>query len=232
MTERPERIRADHQPGNGKLRTKPRKRAEQGEAGEGLRPGGPLSHPQRQKRRAREACRARQLGIHGGAVREQRGREPAHKRGADRPRIRRYPQSEKVRQGARQRSDRRKEHLDRLGAADRERRGDQYRQADAVRLVERAVHRPPVAVEHVGIEGVVGAQAELVLHIEIAVVDERLRREQVVGLVAAVVRAAEGVKPERGHVRGEQDQPDERGAPLHAAPRPHVVVQGSISTSA
>jgi len=77
-----------------------------------------------------------------------------------------------------------------------------------VRLVQPALGLAAVAVELVRVEVGVAARRELVQHVDVAVVDERVRREQVVRLVAAVVGAPEGIEPERGGVDAEQEQPE------------------------
>ena len=72
-----------------------------------------------------------------------------------------------------------------------------------------------VRVERVGIERAVRARAVLVQEIDVPVVDQRLRREQVVRLVARVVGTIEGVEPDRRCVGAEKDEPDSGGTPPH-----------------
>jgi hypothetical protein len=64
----------------------------------------------------------------------------------------------------------------------------------------------------VGVELGVGALPVLVAHVHVAVVDDRVGREQVVRLVARVVGAGERVEPERGGVDAEEQQPEGKGA--------------------
>jgi hypothetical protein len=77
-----------------------------------------------------------------------------------------------------------------------------------VRLVQAPLRLAAVPVELVRIELVVGALAVLVEHVHVAVVDQRLRRQEVVRLVAPVVGLGERVEPERGGVDAEQQQPE------------------------
>jgi hypothetical protein len=81
-----------------------------------------------------------------------------------------------------------------------------------VRLGEAAIQRLAVHVERVGVEVRVLARLEVVEHVEVAVARERLRSEQVVGLVARVIGPAERVEAERGGIRGEQRQPEQSAA--------------------
>ena len=77
-----------------------------------------------------------------------------------------------------------------------------------MRLVCVALGQLPVAIEEVRIELAPLARGALVSHVEVPVVDQRLRRQQVVRLVAAVVRAVEGVEPERRGVDADEDEPE------------------------
>jgi hypothetical protein len=93
---------------------------------------------------------------------------------------------------------------------------DQRGEARAVGLVQPAVGLwHPVPVERVGVELAIGARAVLVGHVEVAVRDERVRGEQVVGFVAGVVRAAEGVQADGRRVCGEEDGEHRRRAAVH-----------------
>src|SRR6185312_5997134 len=111
-----------------------------------------------------------------------------------------------------QRGDRGEEQLHAAGAADRVRGRDQQREAHAVRLVQPPVGGTPVRPELVRIELGVGAMPVLVADVDVAVVDDRVRREQVVRLVASVVGAGERVEPDRGGVDAEEQQPEGEGA--------------------
>jgi len=71
----------------------------------------------------------------------------------------------------------------------------------------------------VGIELGVGAARVLVAHVYVAVLDDRLRRQEVVRLVAGVIRPAERRQPERRGVDAEEEQPEGEGA-THRAPHP------------
>jgi hypothetical protein len=75
-----------------------------------------------------------------------------------------------------------------------------------------------VGLEHVEVEVGVFARPELGAHVDVAVLDERPGGEQVMRLVAGVVRATEGVEPERGRVGGEQREPQRERA-SHALDR-------------
>jgi hypothetical protein len=81
-----------------------------------------------------------------------------------------------------------------------------------VRLVEPAIRLAPVRAQRVGVEARVGALPVLVEHVHVAVVDDRVRREEVVRLVTAVVRPRERVEPQGGRVDAEQQQPEGEGA--------------------
>jgi len=83
---------------------------------------------------------------------------------------------------------------------------DEEREADAVGLVQAALGGHAVLVELVGVEGGVGLGHVLVGHVHVAVALERLGREEVVGLVAAVVGVAEGVEAEGRGVDAEEEQ--------------------------
>jgi hypothetical protein len=81
-----------------------------------------------------------------------------------------------------------------------------------VRLVQPPLGGPAVATKLVRIEVGVGALGVLVPHVHVAVLDDRLGGQQVVGLVAAVVRGAEGAQAKGGRVGGEEQQPEGEGA--------------------
>jgi hypothetical protein len=101
-----------------------------------------------------------------------------------------------------------------VGLAERIRRKDQQRKADPVRLVQPAVGLAPVPVEPVGVEIRKLASGVLIADVDVRVPGERLGRQQVVGLVTAVLGGAESAQPERGRVGGEQ-QRKEGGGPAH-----------------
>jgi len=89
-----------------------------------------------------------------------------------------------------------------------------------VDLVQEALGLAAVLVEGVGVVGLVRAGRVLVLQVDVVVLDDRLGGQQVVGLVARVLRAAEGVEPDRRGVDGEQQQSECDGAahpPHHAS---------------
>jgi hypothetical protein len=79
-----------------------------------------------------------------------------------------------------------------------------------VRFVEAPLRLLAVLVQVVRVEIVVGATCVLVVDVDVAVGDERLRREQIMGLVAGVVGVAEGVEPEGRGVNAEEEKPDGR----------------------
>jgi hypothetical protein len=82
-----------------------------------------------------------------------------------------------------------------------------------VGLVQPPLGLLAVPIELVGIEVLVGACGVLVPDVDVAIVEERLGREQVMGLIAAVVGVPEGVEADRGRVDPEQEQPEGEGAP-------------------
>ena len=212
MPERPHRHRADHHARRHELRTEPRERAEQRKARERVRSCHPLPQAQRQQRRPGERRTRGELGIDGAAIGQERWAEPDGKRGAERPGVGHAAQREPVRQRHRQGGDGSQEELRCLRAPDRVCGRDQQREADAVRLVQPALGRAAVAAQRVRIEVGVRTVGVLVEHVDVAVLDDRLRGQQVVGLVAAVVRGPEGAQAERGRVGGEQQQPEGEGA--------------------
>ena len=210
--ERPHRHGADHHARGHELRAEPRQRAEQRKAGERVRPRHPLPEAQRQQRGARERRTRRELRIDGAAVCQERRAEPDGDGSAQRPRVGCHSQREPVRQRPRKRRDRREEELDGLRATDRVRGRDEQRKPDAVRLVQPALGRPAVATKLVRIEVGVRALRVLVPHVHIAVLDDRLGGQQIVRLIAAVVRGPEGAQAQRGGVGGEEQQPEGEGA--------------------
>src|SRR3954451_21695257 len=74
-------------------------------------------------------------------------------------------------------------------------------------------------VELAWIERVVRTRAVLVGEVDVAVLDDGLRGEQVVRLVSPVVRRAERVQADRAGVDGEQDEPEDRAPAGRSAPR-------------
>ena len=121
---------------------------------------------------------------------------------------RRPRKREPVREHDRERGESGQEELDRLRAAERERGRDESGEPRAVRLVRAAPRQPAVAVERVGVELVPRPLGALVAHVEVAVARERLGRQQVVRLVAGVVRRGERVQPEGGGVGAEEHEPE------------------------
>ena len=209
---------ADREPGERELGAQPRQRPEQRKADEGHAPRRPGVEPQREERGGGEHRAGGQLRVDRRPVGKKRRRQ-THRRGRpDRPRVGHHAQRETVGQRHPQRGQGRQEQLDGLGAADRVRRRDQHRKADPVRLVQPPVCELAVPVERVRIELGVGACRVLVEQVDVAVVDDRLRAQQVVRLVPAVVGRVEGVQPERGGVGGEQQQPEGGGAAHGAGP--------------
>jgi hypothetical protein len=202
------RQRADHHPRRHELRAQPRQRAEQREAGEGVHARHPLAQPQRQQRRTRQRGARRRLRVHRAAVCEERRAESHGQRRAECPWIGHHPQREPVREHHREGGDGREEQLHGPGAADRVRGSYQQRKSDPVRLVQPAPGPAAVPPQLIRIEVGVRPRRVLVEHVHVPVVHDRLGREQVVRLVAAVVRPAEGVQPERGRIGGEQHQPE------------------------
>jgi hypothetical protein len=206
------RDQADQRARRHELRAQPRKGTEQREAQERLRAHDALAKPQREQRRPGQ-CRARgQLRVDGAPIGHERWAEPDTQRRAECPRVRCHTQREPVRQRHRQRRDRGEEQLDGLRAADGVGGRDQERKADPVRLVPPTLGLAAMRVQLVGVEAGVGALGVLVAHVHVAVVDDRLRRQQVVRLVAPVVGGTEGVQADGGRVDAEQQQPEGKGA--------------------
>jgi hypothetical protein len=81
-----------------------------------------------------------------------------------------------------------------------------------MRLVQPPLGPVPVGAQVVRIEVGVRPPRVLVEDIHVPVLDDRLSGEQVVGLVAGVVRVPEGAQAERGRVDPEEQQPEGEGA--------------------
>jgi hypothetical protein len=81
-----------------------------------------------------------------------------------------------------------------------------------MRLVQPALGPPALAVQLVRIEVGVRALLVLVEDVHVAVLDDRLRGQQVVRLVARVVGVPEGREPESCCVDAEEEQPEGEGA--------------------
>jgi len=204
---------ADHEPGRRELRPEPGQSPEQRRASEPRGPRWrPLREPQRQQRRPGQGGARRELRIDGRAVCEQRRRHADRERREQRPPIRDKPAREQVGQRATHGRDHRQEELHRDRPPEHERRRDQGREAGAVRLVQSPVARGAVHVEVVGVEAGVLARGVVVEHVEVAVLDQRARGQQVVGLVAAVVGRTEGVEAQRRRVERQQRDEDRDGA--------------------
>ena len=210
---------ADHESGRHELRPKPRQDAEQREAAERLTRAWARAEPQREQGGPRQAGGGAELRVDGGPIGDEGGRQPDRERRAEGPRVGRDSHRQPVAEGHRQRRHRCQEELDTVRAADGEGGSNECREADAVRLVEPPVGCLAVLVERVGVEARVGARRVLVGHVDVAVLHERLRREQVVRLVAGVVGVSEGMKPEGGRVGSEQQQ-EEGGGPSHRGQQP------------
>jgi len=209
----------DHDAAGHELRPEPRERPEEKEAQGGLPERHAHVQPHGEQRRPRERGRRGELRVHRGGVRQERRAQTDRNSRGHRPRIGRHAQRQPVRQRDRQCGDGGQKQLDGLRASERERGGDQQREAQTVRLVQPSIGLPPVRPQLVRIELPVRPLGVLVAHVDVAVVDERLRGQQVVRLVAAVIRAAERVQPERRGVDAEQQQPEREGA-THRAPHP------------
>jgi hypothetical protein len=91
-----------------------------------------------------------------------------------------------------------------------------------VGLVQPALSNLALPVQRIGVEAGVAAAAVVIADVDVAVLDERPRRQQVVRLIARVVGAAERVQAERGGVGAEQDQEEGYGQPHRA--------QGTLGT--
>ena len=204
--------RADHHARRHEFRAEPRQCAEQREAQERIKANGALVQAQGQQRRRRQSRARGELRVDGAAVRQERRAEPDRDGGTERPGVGRHAQRKPVRQRHRERSDRGDEQLHALRATDRICGADQKRKAEPVWLVQPSLGPAPLAPERVWIEVGIGALGVLVAHIHVAVLDDRPGGEQIVRLVAAVLRAAERVQAQRRRVGGEQEQPEGEGA--------------------
>jgi hypothetical protein len=207
------RDHADHQARQDELGAEPGEGPEQGEAAEGGAPARPSVEPDGEQRGAGERGAGGQLGVDGAPVGQEGRAEADRQRGPDRPGIRHDPQGQPVGEHERQSCDGGEEELDAVGAAGRVGRQDEERKADPVRLVEATLGLLAVPVERVGVEICVGALGVLVRDVGVPVLHERLRCEQVVRLVAAVVGVAEGVEADGGRVDAEEEQPEGERAP-------------------
>jgi hypothetical protein len=210
--------RAHHHARGHELRPEPGERPEQDEAHRRVLPPDARGQPHREQRRARQRGRCRQLRVHGRSVGQERWAQADRERGPQRPRVGYNPERQPVRQGDRQRGDRRQEQLHAARPADRVRGGDQEREPHPVRLIQPSLGPAPVRPQLVRVEVRVHARPVLVEHVHVAVVDDRVRRQQVMRLVAAVVRAGERLEPDRGGVDAEEEQPEGEGATHGAAP--------------
>ena len=216
--DRAHRERAHHHAGGHELRAEPRERSEEHEAQRRVLPSHARRQPHGQQRRPGERGRRGQLGVHGRAVRHEGRAQPHGNSRAERPRVRRHADRQPVPERDRQRGDRREEQLHAARPADRVGGRDQEREAHPVRLVQAPLGLPSVRPQLVRVEVRVRARVVLVAHVHVAVVDDRVRRQQVVRLVAAVIGAGEGVEPDRRGVDAEEEQPEGEGATHGAAP--------------
>ena len=198
---------ADHEAGGYELEAQPGQRAQQGEAAERRGPGGPGVEADREQGGAGQRGARAQLGIDGGAVGQERRAQPDRRGRADGPRVGHHVPGEPVGEHHRQRRQRGQKELDGDGAAEQPGGHEQEREADPEGLVEAPVGLLAPALEVVGIEVRVGALGVLVADVEVAVIDQRLDRQQIVRLVAAVVGVAEGVEAEGGRVDAEEHEP-------------------------
>ena len=87
-----------------------------------------------------------------------------------------------------------------------------------MRLVQLSVRLAAVGAELVRVEVRVRALVVLVEHVHVAVVDDRVGRQEVVRLVAAVIGAPERLESDRRGVDAEEEQPEGEGATHGAAP--------------
>ena len=198
----------DRQAGERVLGPEPGQRGQQHGAAERVAKPRALAQRQRRQRRAGQQRAGGQLGMDARGVGERGRGEPGQQGGRRRPRLGHHPAREQCGEHEAERRDRGEEELDEGRAAERVGGRDQQREADAVRLVAAPERELPVGRQRAGIEARVGARRVLVAQVEVAVGDDRLGGEQVVRLVAAVLRAGEGVDPERRRVGGEQDRPE------------------------
>ena len=186
----PERPRGDpahHDARRHELRAEPRERAEQREAAERRRDARPLAEPKGEQDRPRDRRAGRELRVDRGAVGDERRTEADRRSRAERPRVGYHAERHAVRERHRERGDGGHQELDAGRPGERVGRRDQRGEAHAVRLVEATLRLPAVAVELVWVPVAVGAPGVLVPHVHVAVVDQRLGRQQVVRLVAAVL---------------------------------------------
>jgi hypothetical protein len=222
--QRPRAEVADDEPGREELGAEPGEHPEQREAAERVPPAWAVVEPQGEQRGAGERGARSQLGVDRGAVGEERRAQSHRQSRPDRPRVGHHPQRQPVGQRHGKGANRRQEQLDPLRPAERVGRGDQERKARAVGLVQLPLRLLAVLVQLVRVEVVVGAGAVLVVYVQVPVFDDRLRREKIVGLIAAVVGVPEGIQPDGGGVDTEEQEP-EGGGPSHGrrASTPAVV---------
>ena len=202
-------------------RPDPRDGGEQRAAAGGRSARGRFAHAQREQRRARDERRARRRradrrrGQHGGR------REPDGERRAHRPRVRHEPPPERGRCGEPAGGDQREEQLDGDRAAERVGGSEQQRERETLRLDQPPVDRQRRRGQPAAVERLPRRAAVLVGELEVSAVDDRLGREQDVGLAGAQVRAARRVQAEPGAVDREQhDEDDQRRAARPAPPHP------------
>ena len=167
-----------------------------------------LAHAQRQQRRERQQRGGRQLGRDGRRVGERRRRQPAGERRRARPRLGHDAPRDRAAEANASAAIAAISSCTASGPPSAVGGRDQQREADPVRLVGLAVGQPAVALERVRVPVAVGARRVLVAQVDVAIADDRLGRQQVVGLVAAVLRRAERVQADRRGIRREQDEPD------------------------
>ena len=166
----------------------PGQRAQQREAAERRAPAGPRVEADGQQGGAGQRGARAQLRVHGAAV-GQKGRAQTHRAGgAQRPRVGHHVAGQPIAQRHGQRRDRRQEQLDSDLASHEPGGHEQERKAD-----------PALGV--------------LRVNVDVAIVDQRLDRHQVLTLVPRVVGVADGVETERGRVDAEQQKPQGEGAP-------------------
>ena len=185
------RERRNHHARRQELGAEPRQRTHEREAGHAVAAPNPLVQAQRQQDRTRQRGGGGRLRIDGGAVRQHRRRQTECKRRPEGPRIGHHAQRQPVGDRDRQGGQRGHQQLDRGRPSQRIGGDYQEREAGAVRFVQHPIAHLAVHVQLVRIEVVVLALAVVVEHVQVAVLDDRMGRQEVVRLVAAVLGVAE-----------------------------------------
>jgi len=209
------------------LHPQPRHEAEQGEQHERLAARDPIVLTQGEQGRAGQADAGRELGQHRGGVHQQRRRETHGGGRAEGPGVGHDAQRQAVAQADRQGGDGGEQQRRTRRPCYREGRSYQQRHPDPRGLEQLTLALLADRPHRCGLVVAVGALAQVVEDVEVAVLDQRLRREQDVRLVAREARRALGLEAGRQGV-GEKEPGEEEGAAAqgaaHARPGPDAAV--------